>query len=201
VAVKAKTADQVNLHLAKARLLVILLRELPPLRAANGGVVLQGLFRTILTAAIIAGLGCAFALVTNAARGGGIALIRKPVVASDTEGTILTLARAKQLFDAVFVDSRTTQEFEEGHIKDARLLYYEHAEQDWEKVMAGVPFEQQVITYCSGEGCNSSFLVADQLLNVGYEKVSVFHGGWPEWSAAGYPVNGKRRAIKLYEIE
>jgi len=158
---------------------------------------------TIITAAIIVAVACVFALATNAARSDGIPLIRPEIVASDANGPIISLARAKELYDrgVPFIDSRSPQEYRAGHIRNARLLFYSHVEEDWELVMAGIALADEVAVYCSGEGCNSSYLVADHLMNVGYEKVFVFHGGWPEWSAAGYPVNGQRQELQLYKME
>jgi len=165
---------------------------------------LPDLPRTLITAVVLVAVACATALVHNAVRADGIPLIRPDAMASDGEnGPILPLARAKKLYDdgAVFVDSRTAEEFAEGHIEGARLLYYEDAEQDWEKVMAGVDPSRPVVAYCSGEGCNSSYMVAEQLRDVGYEQVYVFHGGWPAWVAAGYAAAGRNPHLKIFEFD
>lgn len=164
---------------------------------------LADLRRTLLTAAILVAIACLTALAHNALRVEGIPWIRPDANAvAEDNGPILSLARAKALFDegVVFVDSRTQEEYAEGHIQGARLLYYEHAAENWEKAMAGVPFDKTVVAYCSGEGCNSSYLVAEHLRDMGFEEVLVFHGGWPAWLAASYPAGGRDPHIKLFEF-
>jgi rhodanese-related sulfurtransferase len=165
---------------------------------------LADLPRTALTAAALAAVGCALALGVNAARSANLPLIRPP-----SDGTspaapwAVTLATAKDLYDqgAVFVDSRTAAEYAAGHIRGARLLYYAHAEQECERVMTGEDWNAPVVVYCSGEGCNSSEIVADALRDFGCRQVYVFQGGWPAWVAAGYPTEGAPQEIKLYGIK
>jgi len=162
--------------------------------------------RLLITASVLIALAGGWALLFNAIRPGGIPLVRSRAAQEevDDDTNLLTLARAKSLYEqgAVFVDSRSPAEYESGHIRGSRHLYYMHAEEEWETVMADVPFEMPIVSYCSGEGCNSSFLVADQLQNVGFEKVYIFDGGWPEWSAAGYPLDGQAAAPpQLYDLK
>jgi 3-mercaptopyruvate sulfurtransferase SseA len=161
--------------------------------------------RTALTAAIIVALAAATSLAHNALRTKQLPLLR-PSGPSENGGgdpSMLNLARAKELYDqgVVFVDARDDEEFNEGHIRGARHIEYEHAERQWEAAMRGVDPGSPVVVYCNGEGCNSSQLVADALRNVGFQKVFVFFGGWPAWSAAGYPLDGKPSAVNLYEFK
>lgn len=89
---------------------------------------------------------------------------------------------------AVFVDARSPREYRAGHIPRAFLLSqdtFEEAASSWRSL---VPLDTPVITYCSGEGCDSSKEVAALLIDAGYSRVKVFFGGWEEWKRAGYPV-------------
>lgn len=161
-------------------------------------------WRLILTASAMVVIAGFLALALNALRPQGIPLIRsrEAIADPDSEQRIITLSRAWELFEdgAVFVDSRTLEEYDEGHIKGARLLYYEHVEEDWETVIADVEFDYPIVSYCSGEGCNSSFIVADFLERVGYDQVYIFDGGWPQWSRAGYPLVGQAATpVPLYQ--
>jgi rhodanese-related sulfurtransferase len=158
--------------------------------------------RTAATAAILVALAAVAALAHNALRAKSLPLIRPAGPGADS--SLLTLARAKTLYDqgVVFVDARDNEEFAAGHIRGARHIDYEHAAEQWEAAMQGVPPSSPVVVYCNGEGCNSSQLVADALRNVGYREVYVFFGGWPEWSAAGYPIEGNPAAgVILYEFK
>jgi len=147
--------------------------------------------RILISGAAIAALAAGWAVFFNAVRPDGIPFIR-PQSSDAVDSKILTLTRAKEFFDsgALFVDARSEEEYHSGHISGAVNLYYTHADQEWEKVLAGVDFEKPIVCYCSGEGCNSSVIVADLLSRVGFDQVYIFHGGWPEWSMAGYPVTG-----------
>lgn len=164
------------------------------------------LLRLLYTAAIIVAVSAAFAFTVNALRGSRLPLIRPSTVPPEEGGNdpwAVGLAKARQLYDqgVLFIDSRTPEEYGEGHILGARLLYYDHADAEWETVLQGVDdMETPLVVYCSGEGCNSSQIVADLLRKVGYNRVYLFHAGWPAWSAAGYPIEGKRLEVKLYEF-
>jgi thiosulfate sulfurtransferase len=148
--------------------------------------------RILISAAIIVGASALWALAFNAWRPKGVAWVRETVSDQSGVGKMLTLPRAKQLFDtgALFVDTRTDDEFAAGHIRGALHLYYAHVEAEWQRALANVDFDQPIVCYCSGGGCNSSLIVADFLERQGFGKVYVFEGGWPAWSAAGYPLQG-----------
>ena len=151
--------------------------------------------RVLLTAAVLVTVSAVWALSFNAFRPEGIALIgdHKTADVDEEESNILTLSRARELYEAgaVFIDTRSPEEYREGHIKNATHLYYVHVKEEWEESLADIDLDHPIVSYCSGEGCNSSFIVADYLERVGYGRVYIFDGGWPEWSAAGYPLIGR----------
>lgn len=107
--------------------------------------------------------------------------------------TRIDIEDAKRLFDeqdAVFVDARSTPEFDGGHIRGAKSLPYEEVDQRIAEFMADVPPETTLVVYCSGTDCMSSVFLAEALAEYGYASVRIFFGGWPEWKAAGYPASG-----------
>ncbi|MBN2755366.1 MAG: hypothetical protein JXR81_10980 [Candidatus Goldbacteria bacterium] len=97
---------------------------------------------------------------------------------------------AKVLFEsnmAVFVDSRSVNEYNQSHIKGAV------------SIPAGTPSDKisekkselnnkVLVTYCSGTGCRLADKAAHVLFDMGYKKIVIFFGGWPEWTQAGMPV-------------
>jgi rhodanese-related sulfurtransferase len=164
------------------------------------------LLRLICTAAVIVAVSALSAFALNAIRAESLPLIRPAAVPVEEGGdpSALSLAKAKQLYDegVLFIDARSRQEFDQGHIEGAVLLYYAHADAEWETALSGhEDLDAPLVVYCSGEGCNSSEIVADLLRKVGYSKVYLFHGGWPAWLAAGYPRAGEPQAPKLYEFQ
>ena len=88
---------------------------------------------------------------------------------------------------ALFVDAREPAFFEEGHIPRAINLPREEILRA-KTIGALADKSRPVIVYCSEEDCEDGKLVAKGLIALGHSKVSVYAGGWEEWSALGSPV-------------
>jgi rhodanese-related sulfurtransferase len=52
--------------------------------------------------------------------------------------------------------------------------------------------ELEVVVYCSSETCDSSVVVAERLLALGYRNVRHYAGGKSDWTEAGLPLEGGR---------
>jgi rhodanese-related sulfurtransferase len=89
-----------------------------------------------------------------------------------------------------FVDARSVEEFAEGHIKGAINIPF-YGSENYESVLNKISKDDIVVTYCSGEDCDLSILLGDELFNKGYKKVYVFFGGWNDWLTKGYPTGTK----------
>ena len=101
------------------------------------------------------------------------------------------LATAKSLFDAsaaLFLDARDAGEYEAGHIPGAMRLTRDDALSEPDRVKALAARGRPIVTYCDGGACEASLDLARALVDAGYRKVLVFSGGFPEWAAAGHPV-------------
>jgi rhodanese-related sulfurtransferase len=96
---------------------------------------------------------------------------------------------AKALFDKKyrFLDARDAADYNAGHIQGAINIPYHELEKYRDKLNA-LPRDQVYITYCSS-ACDVSIDMAYAMAKMGFKKVYIFHGGWDEWKAAGYPVN------------
>ena len=107
------------------------------------------------------------------------------------EPTSIELAPARELWEAgrvIFLDARTFEEYEAGHIPGALALPYDAFEEFYPDVIdqllaAG---DRVLITYCSGKECEASVHLAEQLYYEGFNGVRVFFGGWPAWQEAGH---------------
>ena len=143
--------------------------------------------RGLLICLVGAGLG----ILVNAVSPGGIPLLG-PVPAVDTKGIEqVALKEVWALFQegkCVFLDARSEEEFRAGHIPRAFLLPPDASEGTVSSLVSLIPADTLLITYCSGEGCESSTDVAALLVEEGYSRVKVFLGGWEHWKRAGYPV-------------
>jgi rhodanese-related sulfurtransferase len=135
------------------------------------------------------------ALSVNSVRSGGLPLIGdwspEARLAQPTGGSMLiTLAEAKEAFlagQAVFVDARSKDTFEMGHIKSARSLPFEDFDASLQEALTGVSKDTLIVSYCDGEQCDLSKDVADMLKDKGYSNVKVLVNGWTVWSQAGLP--------------
>jgi rhodanese-related sulfurtransferase len=50
----------------------------------------------------------------------------------------------------------------------------------------------EIVVYCSSETCDSSLVVADRLIELGYRNVLHYAGGKRDWAEAGLPLEGGR---------
>jgi len=102
------------------------------------------------------------------------------------------LKEAKRLFDekaAIFLDSRSKEDYRDSHIKEALVLPLISLVQDRTLASRIIPDKNGLfIIYCSGEGCNLSVELAKELIALGYSNVKVLGEGYPGWAEANYPV-------------
>ncbi|RLA57766.1 MAG: hypothetical protein DRR04_12285 [Gammaproteobacteria bacterium] len=88
-----------------------------------------------------------------------------------------------------FLDARSLEEYEQGHIAYSRYLDYEH--------LYDVPFppivnelyedpSQPIVFYCSGGECDASHNAATYFQGLGFTTVHVYMDGYPGWVEAGY---------------
>jgi rhodanese-related sulfurtransferase len=88
----------------------------------------------------------------------------------------------------IFVDARTPAEFSAGHIPQARNLPFYELDKYQETALQGANEQTPLVVYCEGIGCELSFLLGRELQGAGYKNIKIFYGGYPEWKAAGLPV-------------
>jgi molybdopterin/thiamine biosynthesis adenylyltransferase/rhodanese-related sulfurtransferase len=85
--------------------------------------------------------------------------------------------------DALFVDVREQDEWDEGHIPGAVHIPRGHLES---RIEAAAPDKARpVVVYCAG-GSRSAF-AAKSLEELGYENVVSLAGGYTDWKRNGYP--------------
>lgn len=92
-------------------------------------------------------------------------------------------AAKSQSSDAVIVDVREKDEWDEEHIPDAIHMSRGTIELDIEEKIPDL--NQTIITHCGGGG--RSALAAESLQKMGYKNVRSLAGGFKAWKAAGLP--------------
>jgi rhodanese-related sulfurtransferase len=85
--------------------------------------------------------------------------------------------------DAVIVDVREKDEWDEGHIPDAIHISRGTIELDIEEKLPDT--NAMIICHCGGGG--RSALAAESLQKMGYQNVRSMAGGFKAWKAAGLP--------------
>ena len=93
----------------------------------------------------------------------------------------ITAQQAKEIMDSqegyIILDTRTQEEYDEGHIPGAILIPYDEITEKAEKVLTDK--NQLILVYCrSGR---RSKLAADDLVKLGYTNIQEFGGiiDWP----------------------
>lgn len=108
----------------------------------------------------------------------------------EVEGAItISTKRAKSLMNqgATFIDVRRVTDYQSSHIQwaihlDLKLDLTE------DSLLAVVKKNQAVVIYCNGDMCQRSALASKQVVTWGWQKVYYYRGGFPDWKAAGLPV-------------
>lgn len=124
---------------------------------------------------------------TSAARRGAV-----PEIPDVGRPVPIDLGGLRQFVDAgaaLLIDARDAHEFEEGHIPGALNLPYDEAVTDPARLESLAPLDRPIVVYCGGGTCEVSLNLANELYySVGYSKVAVYMGGYPEWVEHGLEV-------------
>ena len=159
--------------------------------------------KTAREISIILGISMVTALVVNYFSPAGIALVgqwntSQGVVTAKAKNDIVideieigTVDQARKLYDSgkyIFVDARSLEDYEQGHIQGAVSLPVGQSEDRVAAFLERYPPEASIITYCSGRTCQDSHHLAEFLLEFGYDNVTVFIDGFPGWKAEGHPI-------------
>ena len=106
--------------------------------------------------------------------------------------TFIDVELSKKLYDqgALFVDARDSSAFFDARIQNAINIPWEsYSNEQIALIVKDIPYDQIIITYCSGGDCTLSLDLADFMFNeLGFEKVLVFEGGYPEWVEKNHPI-------------
>jgi rhodanese-related sulfurtransferase len=88
----------------------------------------------------------------------------------------------------VLVDALAPMSFAHSHLPGAINLPPEWVD---ERGPRRIPdFETEVVVYCATSTCDSSVIVGNRLVELGYRNVSHYAGGKRDWIEAGLPVEG-----------
>lgn len=89
----------------------------------------------------------------------------------------------------LFVDARSSSEYEAGHLPGALSVPLETVEGKAGRVK--LPEGRALVIYCSDTACPKSGQLATLLSGQGVKGIRVMPGGWAGWYEAGLPSEGK----------
>ena len=153
--------------------------------------------KTIKEIIILVGASVILALVVNTLSPRGISLVGQWDTINldgNTAGQLKiidSVAWAKSIFDkgdALFVDARSQNDYDNGHVPGAVSLPVGQFETGIELFLNRYPPEQPIVTYCTGRTCEDSHDLAQALSDVGFTNVRIFIDGFPGWEAEGHPI-------------
>ena len=153
-------------------------------------------FQSVCQLAMIVGTAAAVALISNHFRLTPLLLVgnwsaEARLTNASGRNMAISLSDAKTLHmsgSAVFLDARFSDDFSKGHIQGAKSLPWAEAEQRVMEVVANMPNDAAIITYCDGDTCDLSRELALFLESLGFSNVRVLVNGWTMWQGAGLPI-------------
>ena len=105
-----------------------------------------------------------------------------------TNAEFMVAADARGHFEAgtaIFIDAREADLYEAEHIEGAMNL--PSTSGDVHTLAYMVPADPDLICYSAAATERQAGVVADKLLEIGFEKVYVLHGGLESWKEEGLP--------------
>ncbi len=105
--------------------------------------------------------------------------------------------KIKQLSDALIVDVRTPEEFEKGHLVNAKNIDWNNDNFDSE--IARLDKSKPVLVYCLSGGRSSS--AADKMRKDGFIEVYELKGGIMKWRAGNLPETTKNSSAGMSNTE
>jgi rhodanese-related sulfurtransferase len=131
----------------------------------------------------------AVSLIVNFTRDEGIPLIADAeAFRVQTDADFMIAEDARVYFDegtAIFLDARENRFFVKEHIEGAMNLPSTEANVDSLAYM--VPADPALICYSSSATERQAGVIADRLLEIGFTRVYVLHGGLESWKALDLP--------------
>jgi len=111
----------------------------------------------------------------------------------------ITASEAKIKYDggvALFVDSRSPGEYDEGHVAGAVNIPSHPVSVMMRGIEANMPSlngPSELVVYCSAHSCDSSDILAGEIAGLGYSRnIYIIEKGFPEWSGLGFPVSSSK---------
>ncbi|HPI19595.1 MAG TPA: rhodanese-like domain-containing protein [Candidatus Kapabacteria bacterium] len=102
---------------------------------------------------------------------------------NELKGNVTYETLKKYLNDprVVIIDAREPELYHKSKIGNAINIHPYQEQSEYFKALRNVPDGKTIIVYCEGGNCDLSHIVANDLMNLGYENVLLYLGGFEEW--------------------
>jgi len=123
----------------------------------------------------------------------------KPVASEFVEAPDISLWRLDDVEalwhepSTLFVDVRSSIDFDFGHISGAVSLPYEEFDQRFAGLRPRLERADTIVVYCKNRDCGKSLWAAIRLRRVGLKQTTIYPEGWNEWYLHGLPHTGTER--------
>jgi rhodanese-related sulfurtransferase len=97
----------------------------------------------------------------------------------------VALRKFQSLEDVAFIDARSVEEFEAGHIAGAVSVPFQSLEEQFPMIGSLIDSGQELIVYCKNRECDDSLMLAFELKAMGAENLMLYIDGFEIWHKYG----------------
>jgi len=99
--------------------------------------------------------------------------------------------------EGIVLDARNPEDYAEGHIPGARLLFFYDMNDYYLELENHLRASPLLLTYCSNIDCEDSEFLANELLNLGHMSILVYKGGFEDWTSRQMSI--EKEMEEIYE--
>jgi rhodanese-related sulfurtransferase len=133
---------------------------------------------------IIVFISITASLIYNSVSKQQISIIYHPFrIENDKQLTFSDIKRIHKNKEALFIDARTVEEYEEGHIPDAVNIPVGLERSKKMEMLNQLSKDLQIIVYCEDPQCSVAERLAKEMQYLKFKYIAVYEGGWDEWNS------------------
>lgn len=98
------------------------------------------------------------------------------------------IRRIVQKKERIILDVRPREIYDQGHLPSALSFPLMDFDQNLGQILGSINRQSAVLVYCSSFECTDSHTIAMRLINLRYNNVKIFSGGFRQWQEKGYKI-------------
>ena len=112
----------------------------------------------------------------------------EPLNASIEIVAIETIRKIVQKKTRTVIDVRPREIYDQGHLPSSLSFPLMDFDDEVPKLLKSIPRQSALLVYCSSFECTDSHTFSERLINLNYENVKIFSGGFRQWQEMGYEI-------------